>query len=234
MATELTPEETTPKRKWKKKVIYRKNAELDDDHLCEKSNTWIALFSEIAAQFIALDADFAAPFANNWNGKVEAFEKHPTDETMLDDIEDRQQTFRAEIKTLLGLVDKVEYFVKSAFPDDSRILHEFGFSKIRRAAADDKGGKTAVLCYTLILVMADYTAELTTAGMPGGLTGDINSQKDSVAAAYAQLEYGRRLRWRAATQRVKMFNELWKIHQQVKRAAYVIFSDDLTKAQQFD
>src|SRR5688572_18925920 len=103
MATE-TENPEKKKRKSKKKAIFRKSSEMDDVHLMEKSQLWHELLLQHQGEFTGFDADFAPPFAINWNDKINAFEAFDTDETMLDIIEERLRVFRVEMKALMRLV----------------------------------------------------------------------------------------------------------------------------------
>jgi hypothetical protein len=231
MATENMPDAERRPRKRKKETLIRAEKELDDARLCEHSRTWRGIFVERLAEFSAYDPTLNAAFAADWLAKIEDFEGHPTDETMRDEVDQKTQNVQKELEKTMKIVNGFEYFARTAFPNDERIISEFGFEKFVKVQANHIS-HVALLSYTLVLVAADYAAELATAGMPATLPGDLNSQKDALAEAETLQEYTKRLRLRMTTQRIKKFNALYALHVRVHAAAKNIF--DAVGAKEFE
>ena len=219
-----------PKRKYKSKELYRKDFEMDDAHLAQNSRTWQSLFVDHLAAFEAFDPNLDVNFANDWMAKIEAFENHPSDKTMLDDLQDKTQTLAENTAVVMGFVDDFEYFVKRAFPDDKRMLLEFGLDTIRNSTVVFRLYENVAMVMRLA---QDYNTELTAAGMPANLSTQCQTALSHFGDAELEQEYAKRLRIRATTKRIKMFNELYAIKQTVHTAAKIVFRSNPTIAGQF-
>lgn len=235
MATEQptdNPKQET-KKKWKKKEIYRVSDALDDAHLLEKSRMWHAIFNDHVADISAFDANLNAAYALEWLSKIEEFEAHPTDETIMDGIQQKTADIFTEVKATRGVVDDLEYYVDKAFPDDGRKLLEFGFGKMRWGLSKGEG-RWPIPALTMRKVVQSYLTELTTAGLPANLPTEFNAAIEKLGEAEVGQEYEKRLRIKATTDRIKMFNNLFAIHTLVRNAAYIVFRNNLVIAKQFD
>ncbi len=225
--------EQEPKKKSRKKEIFRMNNELDDAHLCEKSRVWHALFGDRLAQFSAFDSQLDAAFALNWLAQTEAFEAFPTDRTMLAGIEEKTAGIALKVKATRLVVDDLEYYTDRAFPEDARIKLEFGFARLRWGIT--KGdGRWVLPSFTLGKVMQDYLPQLLAAGLPVNLQTGFNTALDNLGTAEVDQEYEKRLRIKATTARIKMYNTLYGMHVRVRNAARIIFQDNPTVLKQYE
>ena len=220
------------KKKRKKAPLIRIVSMLDDALLAERSRTWHAIFLDHQVQFEVLDPNLTMTYANNWLAKIVAFEQIPHDET----VEDGQMQATADVadaaRALLKKVDDLEYFTERAFPDNGRMMMECGFEAVRKASQTSIP-RTIVNAFTMKRVTVDYHVQLLAAGMPATLPAEVQSAIDFLMAAELKQEYEKRLRMRTTTLRINTFNELYRIHQQVRKAADVVFREQPVIAQQF-
>jgi hypothetical protein len=232
MATE-TPE--VPKKKRAKKLIARKSGDIDDVHLCEKSRVWHALLLDHLPDFTLLDAEFDLAFANSWLEKIEGLEAFPSDHNMRADMEGAQAEVKAKTKVLRKAVNELEYYADRAFAevDNGRVMEEFGFERLRKMLGLGEG-RWMVPAYTTYKIGQDFNAELTTAGMPVAVPEAMDEAMSELANAEINQEYTKRIRIRATTQRIKLFNHLFDIHTGVKKAAAIVFREKPIVAKQFE
>lgn len=228
----METENTVPVRKRRKKAeIFRKTSGMDDALLCETSRTWHALFEKHLSNFETFDVDLNSTYANTWLEKIKAFERHDTDETAVDGLEGTTEDVLQQKAKVISMAEGIEYFVKKAFPNDERILLEFGFAKIHNTNAT---ASFVINAYTLLSVAEHYQPELSAAEMPAMLLSDYETACDQLLEKEIIQEYEKRVRIRKTTARIKMFNELFSIHLQIKKAAHIIYADQPERAKQFD
>lgn len=228
-------EKKKPKWRWRKNEFKRKTDELDDAHLIQDSYTWLKLFDQHLGRFSAFDAEFDGTFRDNWKAEIDGFEEFPTDETMLDDEQDKLQTLDEVRQKCFPLLNDVEWFVAKAFPGDERILKEFGFEQARNALRHKHPAQALLMVMMTGIVMHDYDTELAAAGMDLAATdARYDALIDDLVAAFFGYEYQKRLRLRAATGRVRSFNSLWDVHLAIRNLARLVFAADKVVARQFE
>ncbi len=230
----MEPEpEPIKKKRRKKGDLARKTFELGDAELATKSRVWHSLFIDHLAQFEAFDPHLNMAFANSWLAQIDALEGTETDETFVDG----QQQVTSDVKDATAPVqlrlDRVEYFVKAAYPNKPRILQEFGFDKMRNPAAMGIA-RFVLFGYTLLLVLEHYQAGLLTAGMPATLPAELETALDKLGELEIFQEYQKRVRIRTTTDRINKFNDLYEMHVKVSKAAHIIFYKEPVIAAQYD
>jgi hypothetical protein len=222
MATEtLNPEE---KKKRKKKILFRKSDVMDDFLLIENSRTWHALFVEHLAEFSGFSTAFDAAYAADWLAMINDFEKHPTDETMRDKVEEKEADLEPGRKLLRLNINEIEFYVKRAFTEKQRKEEEFGFEKLRKRITEGEG-RWALAANMVQKMLVDYAPELAAANMPAGLPAQYENALSVFGNAEVDMEYAQRLRIRATTARIEKFNALFDKHMDVKKAAEIIFNE---------
>ncbi|MBK8660060.1 MAG: hypothetical protein IPN22_14615, partial [Bacteroidetes bacterium] len=74
-----------------------------------------------------------------------------------------EKRFSKPAAMVLHLANELEFYVRKAFPDDERILFEFGFADLTYVA---NSARFVVNAYTMYSIMEDYLVQLQAAGMP--------------------------------------------------------------------
>ncbi len=216
-----------------KKIIARLGRFMPDPEFAEANRNVHAHFVKHLPAFTAFDANLNAAYAADWLANIVAFEKHPSDESMLDSIEVATEEVVAQRKICLKAVDDVEYYTKIAFPDDEDIYREFGFKKIR-SEREREVIKMVLNLFTTLAVANDYLPELTTAGMPPAVMPNFETQAKELGNVEIQQEYAKRLRIRELRARVLLYNSLYKTYDRVRAAARAIFRSDPETRQLFE
>ena len=230
----MEAEETPAKKKRRKKnEVTRKSRAFEDAELCTLSRTWLSLFKDNLSDFETFDAHLNSGFADNWMLQIDALEGHETDETVVDGLENTTQTVKEKCEALQKQTDRVEYYVKEAFPDNERVWQEFGFQKMN-SLAHTTTMQLVLNGYTINMLLADYNTELTNAGMPATLPGEYELACDKIGEQAIFQEYEKRMRIRKTTKRILLFNALLTSHLKVNKAAKVIYARQPEMAGQFE
>ena len=220
------------KKKRKKQSLFRIVSQMDDASLAERSRTWHALYLEHQSEFEVLDPRLTVAFGNDWLAKIEAFEGIQKDKTVEDGLQQKTVEVAEATDAQMKKVDDLQYFAERAFPDDERVMMEFGFEQIRKQNQSSTP-RIIVNGWVMRRVADDYTAQLLAVGMPATLPAELNAAIENLEQAELAQEYEKRLRLRTTTLRIRSFNELYRIHQQVRRAADVVFREAPVIAKQF-
>jgi hypothetical protein len=242
MATEQPTEPTSPETEkkrggwhWKKNEFHRKTDEVTDNHLIEKSRYWHQKFVEHLAGFTAFQSTLDITFANDWSELIDDFENLEDDETMADGEQEHMDEVKRAVKVDLQLMTDVENAVKLTFPNDQRILKEFGFELARKALHNRHPGIAIIEVLLVGVVMLDYEPELLAAGV------DVNALKlrfdtglQDLLSNTVRFGYAKRQSISSTTLRVRMFNKLWDIHISIRDAAKSVFPNDEVKQKQFE
>jgi len=225
----MSETEPLPKKKHPKKEIFRKTNEMDDAQLAETCETVIVFFNQHLAEFTAFDLTLNAAFALNWQQQIDNFINQDSDYLLSAQLQ-QQTVLVAQAHTQVkAYVNDYKYFVSRAFTRQSRRHLEFGFT----AAQSTNVPVAYSACLTLLRVAQDYTTQLTAAGAPAALPANLQNALTQLMNAETGQEYAKRLRIRATTQRIQMFNTLYDTHQRVKRAAEIVFRNNPEVAGQF-
>lgn len=216
----------TPKPKPRsKKRADRKSYIIPDANLAQQSRVFQKLFTDNVAAFNAKDTDLTPAYAADWMATIEAFEIHPTDETMLDEIQVRSDAVRDYINQIMVFVDELEYFTRKAFKTKPRRVYEFAFDSLAKEA-HNTSTKFIVHAYATQAIATKYQTELLAAGLPPAFMTDFTTLLDTGAAPYINLELGKRERIAATTSRVDLYNELTEYWQKARKAAALVYRND--------
>lgn len=219
--------ENTPNTTARKKYGTAERIKIEGDAVrmadfVANGRVWIQLFRDNLADFSALDPDFNAAFANNWEAANEALALFETDETQRDEIAYRTSELLKTHQPVLRLLDDLDYYTGKAFPTDPRKVDELGIKLMRRDAGSTQL-KFVLWGYTALRVANDYQPQLTAAGLPLAWFTDFEAALDVCGQAELEQEYAKRQRIRKTTERVMQFNALHKTWQRVNKAAKVIY-----------
>ncbi len=200
----------------------RKGLYLEDSVFAEKQRTFRAHYLSHLSDFTAFDANLTNGYAADWLLGIEAFEAHPTDEVMQDDIAIATEELMEKRSTCWRAMSDLEYYVKRAFPDNKGKLREFGFP--RTTTERDRSVIRLVLnVFTMLRVANHYNTELTAAGLPPVVITNLETFGRKLADAEIEQEFRKRMRIGAAETRTTLYNTVFKIYARVRDAAKVIY-----------
>jgi len=216
----------------KRKRIRERHYEMDDAHFYERSRTLAELFKRNVANFTAFDFNLDMVYHANWMEQIKDCENHETDESAKDGLQ--QYTADAEEARKAGFIatNGLQYYVEKAFPDNLRIMQEFGFTDRQKVRNLTIG--SFIWMAVMREIANDYTTELTAAGMPGVVLADLSAAIGNLSAKELAQEIYKRKIIRLQRQRIEKVNKLYGYYQTVHRAAQVVFRDNEEVRKQFN
>lgn len=215
-------EQPTKPKKHRTKQPKKLGEFAEDPNFAQESRVWQKLFVERIAPFTAVDPDLDIIFADKWFAAIEALEDHTNNENQTDLQQQARQDLLAYFNSLRKPFQDLEYYVGKAFPNDHRILMEFGFDKIYKYI-NHENLRALISALVTMTIVADYQTELNTAGLPANWVADTEALLDSGGAFVIGNERAQRLRIRATTQRAKLYNNLYSFWKRVNAAAPIAF-----------
>ncbi len=187
---------------------------------CEKSRVWQQKFVEDMALFQSKDPSLDAAFASDWLVAIQNVEAFESDEVMVDYVTEKTDYVTKQRKVLLTLANELEFYVRKAFPDDERILFEFGFADLTYVA---NSGRFVLNGFTMFSILQDYLLPLQAAGMPVGFPAQLENELGKLGEGEINQERQKRLRIRATTQRARLYNALYTYWKRVSDVAGVLY-----------
>ena len=200
----------------------RKGLYLEDSVFAEKQRTFRAHYLSHLSDFTAFDANLTNGYAADWLLGIEAFEAHPTDEVMQDDIAIATENLMEKRTTCWLAMSDLEYYVKRAFPDNKGKLREFGFPRTT-TERDRSVVKLVLNVHTMLRVTEHYQTQLVAAGMPPIVFTNLETAAEVLGVAEIEQEFAKRLRIGAAETRTTLYNTVFKLYARVRDAAKVIY-----------
>ena len=187
---------------------------------CERSRVWQHKFAEDMALFQSKDPALNAAFASDWLVAIETLEAFESDEVMMDYLAEKTDFVNRQRKVVLALANELEFYVRKAFPDDERILFEFGFADLIYEA---NSARFVLNAFTMYSILEDYQLPLQAAGMPVGFVTQLDTELAKLADGEIKQEYQKRLRIRATSQRARLYNALYTYWKRVSDVAGVLY-----------
>jgi len=209
-----------------------KDFRMDYSSLPDRARTLQKHFENNLASFTAFDPDYNAAYAASWLALIEECEEHPDDESTVDELAQYTKDLEEARKEGFIAANDLEHYVKKAFPDDEMMLEEFGFSERKKARA--RSLNQLIWLEVMKRVAADYTAELAAVNMPPSVINNLETKQQNAVQKEIAQEYFKRIRKRLARQRIKKFNNLYKICITVRDTAVSVFYNDAERRKLFE
>jgi len=215
------PEGTVTEKKKKRKKHERLFKCSDADFL-QRSHVFRQHFLNNKADFVSFHASYNDPFAANWLAKIEAGEALPTDDNTLAELTIQKNNLDEAVERLIECIIDVEYFAEKAFADDKEVLHEFKFNQVNHP--DYYNLQFIINCEVIYrLATEDYNAPLLAANMPPTLTTDLKNCLTETTEQEILHEKFKRTRLQRTRLRIKHYNEIYKMNEDVHNAAQCIY-----------
>jgi hypothetical protein len=192
--------------------------------LVQRSRTLHGHFLNHLAAFSSFAPHLNAAWAATWLAQINDCEQHPTDESTVDEQQQKTDEVVQAKKQGFDAANELEYYVKRAFPDDEYVLEEFGFNERKKARAHSLN--QLVWLEVMKKVADDYVAELAAADMPPAILTNLQTKQQNCVQKEIEQEYFKRIRKRLARQRIKKYNALYKMCTSVRDAAQSVFINE--------
>lgn len=189
------------------------------------------LFSDHLSVFTVFDPTLDAAFAAGWDAANDLAEKHPTDETTVDILQQYTDAVKAAEKNCHRSVNDVRYYAGIAFPDTKSKLREFGLHRLAKV----RSNTSQFIIWMKVLhrrVIANQTA-LTNAGMSAATIAAILTNATALDAAEVEQEDYKLERIALTQSRVAVHTAMWKFVTRIAEAAAIVFEEQPEKKAQF-
>lgn len=204
---------------------------VSDLYMLEFSKTMRAHFLDEQAGFSAFDADFAAPFEDDWQTAITDAEAILPDEVIKDQLQQLTADVEAAMEACRNKFQASKYFIERAFPNSKAIRNEFGFDNYDR----DRQGQTSLLRFmeTFFVTATKYAAQLATVNYDAAAVAEIGTLKTALDNADIAQEKFKGTRQTITEERIVKHNAVWDITVRVSKAGKIIFMNDPAKYQLF-
>ena len=209
------------------KLDYR----VTDPEMFEVSKTKHEFFEEDKADFIAFDADFADPFADEWTVLTETTEAIPTEETLNDQLTQLTTEVEAQMKTCREKFQDTKYFIEKAFPDNIPVWNEFGYNTYESARKSQL--KMIQFMKGFHVTATKYSAQLIANGYSLLKINEIETFRAALNEANVIQETFIGNKPVLTQTRYTENNKVWALMVQVCTAGKRIFKDDFAKYQRY-
>jgi hypothetical protein len=204
---------------------------VSDLYMQEFSATMLDHFIDEQAAFSAFDADFANPFEADWQALLDAALAFPTDETVVDQLQQLTADVEAAIEAGQVKFRSSRYFIEKAFPNNPGIRDEFGFDDFEKARRTQMG--MVQFMQKFFDTATKYAAQLAAAGYDAAAVAEIETLANTLVVANRAQEKFKGTRSVTAQDRVNAMNAVWNITVRVSKAGKIIFMNDPAKYQLF-
>jgi len=206
---------------------------MEDAVMFQKSRTKRQLFLNLLVEFLTLDSDFNAPFADDWLASIEASEGWETHETRQDQQGQETADVLEVMKQARDKYNQVIYFVEKAFSNRPSILQKFGADEYGEVASDQ--AKMVTLLSNLHKQCIDpaFTGDLTSANLTPVMIAEILTIKGNLNTEDTQQNTFIEETTVATQARHNQFNGTFSFWQKVNAASKVVFRNDLVKLNLF-
>ena len=134
-------------------------------------------------------------------------------------------------KIALSMIKKLKYYIEKTFPDDSFILNQFGFAELPKVR------KSQIKLMMFLKNFAKTTIIYKDQLIAKGLTLEFVDDIEKIAADFEQAnidqDQAKKKRYLTTGQRVKAYNDLWKLISGVAKAGKLIYENNPDKLRDY-
>lgn len=208
-----------------------RNYRVTDAEMLQTSGVFNTLFQQDSAEFIGFDADFDAPFAENWTTAISSAEEASQDVMLIDQLAGLTKTVDDNMEEARNFYQKLKYYIEKAYPGNKPVQNEFGFNDYESARRSTP--KFINFLTMLHAAGVKYTTELIAAGVTQEVIDQIITLRDALKDADQVQEVFKKNRPLETQTRVEKLNECWKFSKKVCKAGKIIFASDAAKYNQY-
>ena len=197
---------------------------ISDAVLLEHSETVVATLPSDMPEFTAFDPTITAEYIPELQGAIADAKEFPTDDVLIDEM--AEHTLRVEqiFNECYEDYKTIAYFARKAFADNPAIRNQFGINDIEKARKSQP--KMVVFMESLAKTAAKYGEQLTEAGCKEELITSLPEKAAILDAANIEQEKFKNDRAINTQDRVRAFNQVYRLLQPLHNAAEFIYRDD--------
>jgi len=202
-----------------------------DHKVFSKAQTIHNLLAEDLADFAAKDAEFDLAFVANFQTEIDTCEGTKTDETYMDEVEQLTKNMNEAWADCKEYFQDMKYYIEKAFPNDPAIHNQFGFDNYRDMSREQ--GRVVLFMDALEMKATEFQTQLIAAGMTPGQVALVANLRAAFKAADMAQNDALTKRIKLTQLRIKQYNKLWVILQQVNQLSKAVYRGDYAKLQQY-
>ena len=197
---------------------------ISDAELMEHAEVIVATLPSDMPSFTAFDPTLTLDYIPQLQEVIAFAKTFPTDNVLIDEM--AEQTLKVEQVFNLCYEDykTIAYFVRKAFADNPAIRNQFGLNDIEKARKSQP--KMVVFMDSLAKTAAKYGENLAEAGCKPELITGLPEKAAALSALNIEQEQFKNSRGIVTQNRVKAYNEVYRLLQPLHNAAVFIFRDD--------
>ena len=204
---------------------------ISDAAATEAGQTMHDLLEDDLADFTGFDSEIDPDYVLAFQAAITAAATQPTDETVLDGIEDLTQTVEEQMELCRTNFQDSKYFIERAFPNRQSIRNKFGFDDY------DKASKSQKLMIGFMdnfsSVANEYSVELGAVGYGAAAIAEIAARRDALIGANRNQEQAIKNRPVQTQERIQKLNAMWVIMQRISKISKRIYKDNWAKFHQY-
>jgi len=210
--------------------LYKK---LSDSLMLQEAQTVHDLFEDDQAEFEAYDADFAAPFAANFQSAIDAAMSVQTDEQVQDQIGALTEVVEAEMEKSRENFQDAKRFIKKAFPGQAGTWREFGFDHYEKDARLQHRLARFMGHFAYMVEKPENSTALAAINFTAAMQAGVRTRATALLEAGRAQEKLIKARPRLTHERLQLYNDVWRILQDLAEAAKSIYRDDYAKYNEY-
>ena len=197
----------------------------------EISNNMRQSFNNDVAAFTAFDPELNADYSEQLGLQITTVEAIPADYMLLGQQMQKTQKVITFSNAAIAAVRTIRYYVEKAFPGEDLHLYEFGYPELNKVI--NTQSKLILFLKNFVVTLNKYKAELLLKGLSQTTIDDIIHLTTDVETANIQQEQAKKARYVATGNRVKAYDELWKLIAAIAKAGKIIFENDPIKQREY-
>lgn len=202
-----------------------RNYSVSDAKMMSEARSIIDLYKDYHTYFASFDPDtFHENFQAESNQKMQSAEQIPSDMVLIDIQAQKTQAVEKVMAPLLEEIRFAKYFVEKAFPDEPKIVNQFGYNDLQFARhSSDK----------MIQFMDDFCGNMEKHKQTI-LDAKYPEEKFALCKTYAEqlrtnrCEQRKNIKERPVhtANRIKQLNTIWEELKKIHNAATIIFNKE--------
>lgn len=205
---------------------------LADSKMLQFARTYLALFVQDRAAFIALNPEFDNNFADQWQNAIQLAYNTETDEVFVDQQVEQTEQVKLSMEQCRRKYRQVMYFATETFGEKSAVLNEFGRDDYNNIREDQAA--MVLFMGTLGRTADKYFERLRIKGFTQQMLNEITALQTALSDNDTSQEVKKKERGTAAGERIGRMNEVWKNYvQKVNRASKIVFDGNYPKLHQY-
>ena len=181
-------------------------------------------FKTDLARFTAFDPELSPDYSNQLIHKIGEVEAIPADYVLLAQQMQETQKVITFSNSAIAAVRTIRYYVEKAFPGDHLHLYEFGYPELKKVI--NTQSKLILFLKNFVVTLNKYKTVLLQKGLSQTTIDEITHLSTDLDTANIKQEQAKKARYIATGNRVKAYDELWKLTATIAKAGKLIFEDD--------